>query len=355
MQENPAGIYTGSYTVSKDINVTGAAVLAKLQVGQSVSPIIQANGTVTIDSVPPQVTEYSPGNGSAVNSNLPQIYGTISDRGGLGIEPARVRIDLDGSDMTSQATVTPVFFNLQLPQPLPEGTHTVRVRLQDRAGNESETHWSFSVSSNRVVREFTSDAENQGPVSDGSTISFTLKATPGGRATFGIGNLARDVPMKESSPGVYNGSYTVHAGQDIKNAPVTATFIDNSGARVQSSLRSGITIAAGPPSAPVILSPENGANVGATLNIRGKSAPDSTVDVNVEFSSKVLGGFMSVNGAVASKEVKADGRGEWEVDDISMQPGSMLGSASTRVYTITAIAQNAAGETSDPTKITVRP
>jgi len=355
MQETSPGVYVGSYSVPENVSVNGAAVLGKLEVGSSSAPVIQASGSVTIDSVPPKVIEYSPGNDSVVDGNLPQIYGTISDQGGLGIDPSRVQVFLDGADVTDKATVTPAFFDLQSRDPLLEGRHTMVVDLQDKAGNKSRTEWSFKVDPRNVVKEFSSDADGRGPLSDGANVRFTLKAEPGGQASFAIGSLVHNVPMHETDPGTYVGSFRVHGGQDVKDAPVTATFVDRAGNTVITALNSGISIASGPPEAPVITSPTDGSHIGNALSVKGTAAPDTTVTVKVDYINKVLGGLVSMNGSVGTKEVKADGRGYWETDGIPLQSNSLLGSAGNTVYTIAATAQNGGGETSDTARVTVRP
>jgi hypothetical protein len=58
------------------------------------------------------------------------------------------------------------------------------------------------------------------PLRAGETLTVTLVGTPGGRATFSIGDTIRDVPMTERQPGVYVGTFTVRPGDDVTNAPV---------------------------------------------------------------------------------------------------------------------------------------
>jgi hypothetical protein len=62
------------------------------------------------------------------------------DRKGAGIDPARVRLRVDGRNLTPFARVTP--FSIQLPERfLPPGGQRVRLDLVDRAGNRSRTIW----------------------------------------------------------------------------------------------------------------------------------------------------------------------------------------------------------------------
>lgn len=63
------------------------------------------------------------------------------------------------------------------------------------------------------------------PLRAGQTLTVTLVGTPGGRATFSIGDSIRDVPMAERQPGVYVGTFTVRPGDDVTNAPVFGRLV----------------------------------------------------------------------------------------------------------------------------------
>jgi hypothetical protein len=49
----------------------------------------------------------------------------------------------------------------------------------------------------------------------GTELVFTLEGTPGSRATLTVGSLARNLPMRETEPGVYEGRYTVRSQDQI--------------------------------------------------------------------------------------------------------------------------------------------
>ena len=352
MKEGAAGVYTGSFTVPKNISVTGAAMLGKVVVGGVSSPLIQASGKVTVDSVPPKVTDLSPARGATVESDLPLIYATASDGGGTGVDPNAARLTLDGADVTGQATVTPAFVSLKPAQPLAAGRHTVRLTLADKAGNSDTTEWAFTVSTGRIIQAFTSDAP-AGGLGAGSTVHFTLTAPPGGKTTLGIGSFAKDVPLIETQPGVYTGKYTVQPGENVQNAPVTATFVAKDGTKVASSLKTALTLAGGAPTAPVITDPAEGAHVADPLTVSGAAAPGATVQVKVDFSSKALGGLLPISGTVGSKEVTADKDGHWTAADLPLRSTSLFGTSGT-TFTVTATAVDSNGEQSPAATVHVR-
>lgn len=353
MRETSPGVYTGTYTIPKNVSVTGAAVLGRLTVGNVTAPLIQAASTVTIDTAAPKVNEFSPAKGATTETRRPLIYATISDAAGVGVDTDATRVRLDGQDVTGQATVTPAFLNFKPAADLALGAHTVQLTVADRAGNAQTADWSFTVVQNDMVQSFTSSVPAGQSVSVGQTIRFTLNAQPGGRATAVLGSIATSIPLGEGSPGVYTGEYTVKAGDSVQDAPASARF-EKGGKAVTVALSSGLTIAAGGPRVPVITSPGEDTTAGETLTVAGTAAPGATVRVSVNFVSKALGGLFSVNGSAGSKEVTADKNGNWKAEDLSLRTNSLLGQGQDTVFTVSAVSVAANGDVSDPATIKVR-
>lgn len=352
MNETSPGVYTGSYTIPKNVSMAGAAVLGRLTVGNVTAPLIQAANPITIDTIAPQVAEFSPAKGATTEDARPQIYAVLSDAGGVGVDPSATRVSVDGQDMTGQANVTPAFFSLKPTADLALGAHTVRVSVADRAGNAGTTDWTFTVAPNTLVKSFTSSVTAGQSVSVGQTIRFTLNAQPGGKASASLGSIAPSIPLGEGSPGVYTGEYTVKAGDSVQDAPASARF-EKSGKAVTVALASGLTIAAGGPRPPVITSPAEDTAAGETLTVTGTAAPSATVRIAINFVSKALGGLFSVNGSAGGKDVIADKNGQWKAEDLSLRTRSLFGQGQDTVFTITAVTVAANGDLSDPATIKV--
>ena len=70
-----------------------------------------------------------------------------------------------------------------------------------------------------------------GPLKAGSRLDVSVRATPGQRLSFSLGTKIQNVPLYEAStqPGVYNGSYTVKAGDDVLDARVLARLAATNG------------------------------------------------------------------------------------------------------------------------------
>ncbi|MDR7545347.1 MAG: copper amine oxidase N-terminal domain-containing protein, partial [Armatimonadota bacterium] len=58
------------------------------------------------------------------------------------------------------------------------------------------------------------------PLGVGGVVTATLEGTPGGTATFDIAGVASGIPMREIRPGVYQGTYTVRAGDNTTAAAI---------------------------------------------------------------------------------------------------------------------------------------
>lgn len=70
------------------------------------------------------------------------------------------------------------------------------------------------------------------PLKAGARLDVTVRATPGLRASFSLGTKVQNVALVENpaQPGVYSGSYTVKAGDDVLEGRVSARILAASGA-----------------------------------------------------------------------------------------------------------------------------
>jgi len=60
----------------------------------------------------------------------------------------------------------------------------------------------------------------QRPLHAGEVLDVSLKGTPGGRATFDIGDYLNGLAMQETAPGTYVGHYTIPERFDVTQVPV---------------------------------------------------------------------------------------------------------------------------------------
>lgn len=151
MQEVRAGVYEGTYTIRRQDNFAP---------GLRVTGALQANGQVTRsqldrrivnDSEPPSVRNVSPRDDDVIGITTPiVISGTFDDANGTGVDPKSVRINFDGRDVTSQATINAQSFSFR-PGTLTAGNHVVEVRARDQVGNASRTSWNFRATGDSTI------------------------------------------------------------------------------------------------------------------------------------------------------------------------------------------------------------
>ncbi|MCA9405380.1 MAG: hypothetical protein KC684_02500 [Candidatus Omnitrophica bacterium] len=96
------------------------------------------------DQTPPNIFNLKPDHQSFINNQYPQISGKFSDSES-GIDPDTFIIQVDGEDMSIEATVTEETFLLNVTEELDEGLHNVYVMIKDEAGNMSEEQFEFTI------------------------------------------------------------------------------------------------------------------------------------------------------------------------------------------------------------------
>jgi len=345
MRETNAGTYVGTFTVPNGVNVKGASILASLKRDGRSSPIVQAGQSLTVDAVGPTLGSLSPAPNTTLAPGKPLIYGTLSDAGS-GVSGSNTQLLVNGKDVTGQATVTEAFFSYRPTEDLPLGRNTVTVVARDSAGNETRKDWAFTLSqAEALIKDLTFSPDTK-TLEPGDVLTIKLTAQPNGKARYNLGGAVTDRPMREGPAGVYTASYTVKKGDSLAQAPITVAFTSANGRSVMQTANQSVTIAAGAPEKPTILTPQADTKVGDTVTFKGKAAPNATVRYRIAYQGVLL--ILPAGGTVADGEVKADANGNWTIPDIrlSTPPG-----VSKITYTLEVAAVGAAGEASEATTV----
>ena len=348
MREVSTGRYEGQWTApsNRQIAISGASVIGTLRSGSD-SSSIQASTNVSIDTVPPKVTQITPEPNSRVIQGDVSVSAVFEDAGGSGVDPASIRILVNGQDVTEGATVTPAFASLRTNRVV-VGRNVAVVSARDRAGNPVQKTWEFTVAeTSTMVRTLTHDAT--GTVEPGQVITVRLEGAPNGRATFSVGQNV-NLPMTEEAEGEYVGRYTVRRGENLANAPVTAKLVVGGQTfTIEAKNRVSVSFSGGTPDAPSISSP-SGTTVLSPIQVKGKTVSNGRVRVKVEYETTVLGA-LRMNGTIFEEVVRADADGDYETDDIELS--NPVGGSDT-VYKVTVIAVGESGKESSPRVITIR-
>lgn len=96
-----------------------------------------------------------------------------------------------------------------------------------------------------VIDKFTVKPINK--IEPGAELKFTVSGTPRAKATFSIEEVAKDVAMVETQPGLYEGAYTIRRLDNFPSAINITATLDANGQAVRSRLTQSLLIDGKPP------------------------------------------------------------------------------------------------------------
>ncbi len=146
LRETQPGIYVGTYKVSGSVNFVDAPVFGYLNARGSSAPMGESSSLVSVSTEPPGIGDFAPGNGATVNNSRASIYATFS-AGVVPVNASSVRIEVNGSDVTSSATRSARFIDYMPQVDYRDGPVRVIVRVADEAGNTTTKSWTFFIKS----------------------------------------------------------------------------------------------------------------------------------------------------------------------------------------------------------------
>lgn len=348
LREDPQqpGRYAGTLTVARGVTAKDVPLIAQLRMGNRTAPLVQAGGLVQVDSEPPVIADAAPADKTETANQQPDIYLEVSDGGGSGVDPNSLRMVVGDRDVTDQVKVTRRFLIYTPRQPFAPGRIPVSVSVKDMAGNTTTASWEFTIKpASSVLQSITHDADR--PLRAGDVVTVTVRGQTKSRGTFSIGDVARNVPLTESTPGVYTGKYTVRRGDQIAKAPVTVEFVSPEGTRIRQEAGAPVNLVGGMLQAPKITDPVDMFNLEDTLVVEGTGTPGSKVVVEVNYTGRAFGA-LSLKGTLGSQEVEVDRNGRWVTDPFQVR--LPLGVRRPQI-SINARAVDAAGMESEPTTV----
>ncbi|RYZ04523.1 MAG: hypothetical protein EOO24_12990 [Comamonadaceae bacterium] len=159
LRETRPGVYEGSYTVRRADNLRAfdeaVATLRRGPLRTTAKLELRGNDhrpgrdhadrdpRGQRDNTPPQITALSPDNGARVDERQrTRISARVSDQGS-GVDPASVRLSVDGLDVTRDTRVDDGVVSYR--ESLGRGRHTAELVVGDRAGNVARSSWTFQV------------------------------------------------------------------------------------------------------------------------------------------------------------------------------------------------------------------
>ncbi len=344
MREVASGVYRGTFTVQAGHNIANAAILGHLRLGGQ-EAVMQSATAVTFDSQGPVVTQRFPQPGTMVNNFRPNIFITYADQGS-GVDPQATRLMVNGQNVTGSATITETAISYVPPNNLNTGTVTVRAAIRDRAGNQTNDEWAFTIGAvqGSLIRAVSVNPTT--PLQAGQTLTVTALGESGSQASFTIEGVQQNIPMAEVSgqPGVFVGQFVVQPQHSIQNARILVTM-SRGGQSETVAATTRLSLIGQQGLSATITSPSEGTRVGAPIVINGTAVPGSQVIVRVDYRGTLL--LFNLSGTYGEVRATANASGNWQV---SINPTIRIPNAT---LTITAVAIDPAGRRSPPTTVTV--
>ncbi len=173
------------------------------------------------------------------------IQGTV-----FRVDPANSRLYVQRDDqvytiiITTDTAITGPSGSISLSQLRPGDVVTVTVDAQNRAILVRAQTAGVPTAQVRIA-SITHNAQR--PLRAGETLTVTLQGTPGGEATFDIFGAAQGIPMTEISPGVYRGTYTVRANDNVLSGGIFGHLRVGGQDAVMAQAESLVSIDARPP------------------------------------------------------------------------------------------------------------
>ena len=150
LSEVRPGVYEGSYTIRRrdDLDAFRNAVATLRSGNQRATARVDVRGEdrdvgAGRDERAPQISELAPANGERISDRgRLNLRAHLSDEG-TGIDPASVRLHLNGRDVTADARVSPEEVHYRAD--LDPGRYSAELTVRDQAGNATTKTWSFDV------------------------------------------------------------------------------------------------------------------------------------------------------------------------------------------------------------------
>jgi hypothetical protein len=317
MAEDPAGTYRGRYRVEAGDELVRVPVIGHLDVQGAPAPDAEVAGRVSLDAVPPRVTNLYPERGARIAAGAPAIQCALDDGNGVGVDPRSVVLRVRGRDVTRDAAIDEDGLTYTSPDLAP-GEVRCEVHVADLAGNQTDVDWRFTLLAGPRERFIISITHwpTWDTLGVGDVLTVTMHTTTRGRsASFDIEGLRRNVPLaRKGGPDsrVWEGSYQIRAGDTVRNARIVGTFVDERGvAHTEADPRTLDVNAAARRFA--VNRPRDGEAVPVVFELAGEGLPGRLVTFKVRYQahSDVLGVPMA--GTATEGQVRVGPEGRWHI------------------------------------------
>lgn len=333
-------VYTGTYIVQAGNVVNNGIIFATLT-ARGTTLVAASTQPITIDTRPPVLTARFPKPEATLANLRPNISIEFVDLES-GVNPASVRLVVNGQNVTAQASVSAASVSYNPPTPFRPGPVRVELTVADRAGNTLRASWGFFiVTPDGLITSVTINPAST--LTRDDVLTVVMAGAKGGKASFAIQGVRAEFPMKESgTKGVYFGTLTVRAEHATTDAPVLVTLTSN-GRKSTLPASALVTILAGRPAAPTVATSNRSLSLEdptARLILSGTSRPGFRILGRIGYEARSSG--LAPEGTLGEFLAIADANGRWRASlgPLVPLPGARL--------VITVVAIDSADQRSPP-------
>ncbi|MDI6892744.1 MAG: Ig-like domain-containing protein [Actinomycetota bacterium] len=99
-----------------------------------------------MDMTAPTISNLTPGDNSFTNDQTPLISAHVKDDpDGIGVDEKTITLKLSGENLACEYVTETGLVKATPPSPLPDGEYEINLGVSDKAGNEAERTWKFTV------------------------------------------------------------------------------------------------------------------------------------------------------------------------------------------------------------------
>ncbi len=189
---------------------------------------------------PPTVLYYSPVPGTTVGSSTVTIHAVITEPV-AGVNGSSIRLTVDGTPYPMTYSASTLVATTGLIGPLPDGNHTVRLRVSSFADATTNATWSFFTDTTPPVLTVPSSVFASAPTPAGAYVSFTATAfdavagaayvfcNPASGSLFPVGTTPVACSAQDNAGNVGWGNFTVTVADTAPPATVVLSATDGNG------------------------------------------------------------------------------------------------------------------------------
>ena len=144
------------------------------------------------------------------------------------------------------------------------------------------------VAANVAVKSITMSATR--PLRAGENFEVVIEGTPGGRASFDIGDYVTGVEMRETTPGTYRGSFTIPDRFNVTQVPIYGRLSIGSGIAPRAEASATLSAATVPPQIPEVAPPPGETVNNVRPSIYATFVAPSAIPINVSSVTLIVNG-----------------------------------------------------------------